>query len=252
MKFAVILFLFCLLGTVVLADPMIDLAASALNASEEHYKVLMQNVSNSKTPGYRELNVTEGSSSRSKVISKPYINFTQGDFINTGRKFDFAIEGKGFFSVRTPHGVTLYTRDGRFALDDEHRLVTYSGRYLLLGESGPIIIDESTEKASITETGKIMMGTNVLDRIRVVDFSEYSYLTPLSGSFFYVADMQSAVETVKEDYRIRIGVVEGPNINLSRQLSELPSVQKTYDASSRIIQFRLKSMSSSLEMGKVQ
>lgn len=243
---------FLLLAGNIIAEPIMEISGSALDSSETKYRYLMENMVNAKTPGYRELNAKNTSVGKGKVSSQPYYNFTQGDFINTGRKFDFAIEGKGFFCVRTKEGLVLYTRDGRFSLDNEDRLVTVAGSYLLMGESGPIVIDESPEKVAITETGKIMQDGNVSDRMKIVDFSDYQVLRPLSGSFFYVNPEKGNLEIVMEDYRIRSGVIEGPNINMSRQLAELPQVQKTYDANARALQFRLKSMASSMEMGKVQ
>ena len=43
-------------------------------------------------------------------------HYTQGTLLETGNDFDFAIEGKGFFMVRTQDGSIGYTRNGSFGL----------------------------------------------------------------------------------------------------------------------------------------
>ncbi|HEU5084056.1 MAG TPA: flagellar basal-body rod protein FlgF [Acidimicrobiales bacterium] len=53
-------------------------------------------------------------------------NFTQGGLQNTGRSTDLAIQGDGFFAVRTG-AETLYTRAGAFSFDAAGRLTTPQG-----------------------------------------------------------------------------------------------------------------------------
>src|SRR5262249_29385758 len=50
----------------------------------------------------------------------------QGELTATGSPYDFAINGKGFFTVQTPQGMR-YTRDGHFSLNQDGVLVTSDG-----------------------------------------------------------------------------------------------------------------------------
>lgn len=54
-------------------------------------------------------------------------NLTSGALETTGVPTDMAIEGNGFFVVRTPELRQAYTRDGMFALDAANMLVTTDG-----------------------------------------------------------------------------------------------------------------------------
>ncbi len=54
-------------------------------------------------------------------------NFQSGALETTGVPTDMAIEGNGFFVVRTPELRQAYTRDGMFALDAGNTLVTMDG-----------------------------------------------------------------------------------------------------------------------------
>jgi flagellar hook protein FlgE len=53
-------------------------------------------------------------------------SFTQGNIESSGRPTDLAVEGNGFFVVRTGDGV-LFTRAGNFLLDVDGKLATFEG-----------------------------------------------------------------------------------------------------------------------------
>ena len=54
-------------------------------------------------------------------------NFQGGSIETTGVPTDMAVEGNGFFVIRTPNTDQAFTRDGTFALDANHMLVTADG-----------------------------------------------------------------------------------------------------------------------------
>ncbi len=86
------------------------------------------NVSNLNTPGYKgkdvrfsELaNFSEGNTSRGDgaKIEGSQIRFQNGDLSDTGNDTDLAIDGQGFFILRTNEG-EYYTRAGRFEFDSD-------------------------------------------------------------------------------------------------------------------------------------
>lgn len=69
-------------------------------------------------------------------------DFSGGTMRQTEIPTDFAVNGDGFFQVRTPDGETLLSRAGNFLLDAEGRLLTQAGNYEVLDQSGgPITLD---------------------------------------------------------------------------------------------------------------
>jgi len=62
-------------------------------------------------------------------------DFSQGNLSSTGRATDMAIEGNGFFVVRSVQQGSandyLYTRDGTFTMDSQHFLVDSSGHNVM-------------------------------------------------------------------------------------------------------------------------
>ena len=85
-------------------------------------------------------------------------NFTQGALTTTGRVFDLALQGNGFFAVR--NGVqNLYTRAGSFGLDASHFLVDQrSGAQVIDPSGNPIQIDTDSLLAPSATTTAQMSG----------------------------------------------------------------------------------------------
>mgnify|MGYP005850112053 FL=1 len=57
-------------------------------------------------------------------------SFTQGAFETTSNALDLAIEGNGFFVVRSEEGAPFYTRAGAFNIDKDGYIVDSNGFYL--------------------------------------------------------------------------------------------------------------------------
>jgi len=64
------------------------------------------------------------------ILSSVQRNFQPGSIEATGVPTDMAIEGAGFFVVRTPSVEQAYTRDGTFSLDSDNVLVSADGYQL--------------------------------------------------------------------------------------------------------------------------
>lgn len=58
------------------------------------------------------------------------LNMSNGTYQNTDNKFDFAIQGDGFFGVKDRYGTTYYTRNGAFDIDAAGNLVDVTGKFV--------------------------------------------------------------------------------------------------------------------------
>ncbi len=75
--------------------------------------------------------------------------FSQGTPLETGKAYDVAVNGDGFFQIQMPDGSTTYTRDGTFALNGDGTLVTSGGYPLLDG----ITVPPDSRSFTISKTG---------------------------------------------------------------------------------------------------
>jgi len=64
------------------------------------------------------------------MISSIFTDLSQGPLRETGNPLDVAVEGDGFFAIRTSEGIR-YTRKGNFRMDREGFLVSEEGDRVL-------------------------------------------------------------------------------------------------------------------------
>jgi len=79
------------------------------------------------------------------------IDFSQGSLIETGNPLDLAIQGEGFFQVRTPDGQVAYTRAGIFSLDGERNLVNNLGMKI----EPEIVVPSNVKKIIVDPNGTV-------------------------------------------------------------------------------------------------
>ncbi|NMB35647.1 MAG: flagellar hook-basal body protein [Firmicutes bacterium] len=77
-------------------------------------------------------------SGRGAALAGITASFREASLSQTGRRYDLALEGEGFFRVIRPDGSYAYTRCGNFVMDEEGRLVTAGGDRLDLSLNLPL------------------------------------------------------------------------------------------------------------------
>jgi flagellar basal-body rod protein FlgG len=134
-------------------------AALGALREERRYSVIANNLSNSQTVGFRKDNlvfrkVIDKASNRitGEETGRTLTSFQQGELQTTGNPLDVAIDGEGFFKIRTPQGVR-YTRSGRFELNQDRILVNGSG-FPVMGRGGEITL--GGKNISIDKEGTIL------------------------------------------------------------------------------------------------
>lgn len=125
---------------------------SRLVALQRKLDVVANNVANSNSTGFRarqlsfreylkpEKEVDEtGKKERPLSFVDPrfqFSNLTPGALQPTGNPLDLAIQGEGYFVVKTGQG-NRYTRAGSFTIDGSGQIVTLTGEPIM-GKGGPV------------------------------------------------------------------------------------------------------------------
>jgi len=157
-------------------------ALSALNAHQGWLDVIGNNLANTNTPGFKSAAATFGDAfSRSLRpamsagqaggtnpmqigggVSMGAItrNFGQGALSQTGRAFDLAIAGRGFFALSDGNS-DLYTRVGSFGLDSTNSLVDLASGYQVLSASGQSITLDTQSAFPPQATGSMTLTGNL-------------------------------------------------------------------------------------------
>ena len=135
-------------------DRGLYVAAAGMRAEQVRQDQLSNDLANAATPGYKRDRTVQASfgellvrntrtgAAVGRVGLGPYAEATVTDIRpaaprETGEPLDFAIEGDGFFRVRTPEG-DRYTRAGRFSAAADGTLTDASGNAVLGPGGAPV------------------------------------------------------------------------------------------------------------------
>lgn len=215
-----------------------DIAAAVsanMDALTEQYRTITQNIANANTSGYKR-SVTSFASTlaaASAPTGQTQTDFTQGHLMQTGRNLDLALEGKGFFVVDTPQGVT-YTRGGVFNLNPQGQLVDFAGNPVA-GENGPITVPRTAGANTLTvsTTGDVSAGGHKLGKLKIVEFQAGTKLESLGNCCFRApakADPQVSKKTV-----VHQDCQEASNVSIVEEMVDLVKVTRMYEANAKTI-----------------
>ncbi|MDB5468592.1 MAG: flgF [Caulobacter sp.] len=153
-------------------------------------------------------------------------DFTQGSMQTTGGAFDLAIEGKGFFKVETAAG-ERFTRDGRFTLSPEGKLVTQAGDPVQ-GESGEIVVDPAKGQVAIAQDGTVSQAGTKIGKVGVFLFDDRSVLAKDQGNL--LKNTSNAQPNPDTAGRLHQGMLEGSNVNPILQITRMIEVSRAYES----------------------
>jgi flagellar basal-body rod protein FlgG len=160
-------------------DP-IDAIARSLSADVGALSAIAGNVANIDTPGYRGVRATQAFDAAQPL--RTVLDQSDGGLAETGRKFDLALRGPGFFAVQRD-GQVLLARSGAFRVDAGGQLVTMRGD-LVLGESGPIAVPAG--ELLVDGHGQLLAAGRPVDRLRIVAIADPAALRPAGdGAYAY-------------------------------------------------------------------
>lgn len=148
----------------------------------------------------------------------------------TGNPLDVAIEKEGFFVVRSAQGegenALRFTRDGRFTLDSDGRLVMAGSGLPVIGENNqPITLDPS-QRAEIGGDGAIRQGGQEVAQLQVVTLSDTDALHK-TGRNLYRAEPGAVAQRQPAQTSLRPGAVERSAVN---PIDEINAVTKASGA----------------------
>lgn len=249
-------------------------AASGMTAQQLNVDTISNNLANINTTGYKKETTEFKSLLYQTIQENSYDNngepkpagiqvglgvrnsavtslYTQGALVETGNDFDFAIEGKGFFMVRTSDGSVGYTRNGSFGLANGVEGLTISdtsGNPLLDINGSPIIIDDAynASKITINEYGELYYqneeNLNIPMDIVVgmAQFNNPGGLEKTSGSLLKETEASGVPRYESDDMnleksKMRQGYLEGSNVQAVDEMVNLIVAQRAYEMNSKII-----------------
>jgi flagellar basal-body rod protein FlgF len=186
------------------------------------------------TPGYRARHsfaetlstAADGLQSRTEQVSR--LSLAAGQLSETGGATDLAIDGEGFFALRSETGV-FYSRNGQFTRSADGRLVNGDGLAVQGVGGGDVVLPEG--EVSISAAGVITAGDRTLAQIAVATFAAID-ARPEAGGLISVAP--ESVSTVDAPM-IRQGYLESSNVSLGDEMITLMEAVRRAETGQRLM-----------------
>jgi len=236
-------------------------AVTGLITGEARQSVVTNNIANANTTGFKSENLsikkfddvliqnyakivngkntrnTIGALSMGSKIDDLNTYFTQGVIQATEKATDFAIEGKGFFTVKRDNGIdnaNYYTRSGDFHIDGQGYLVTDSGDKVLCknrttNQVEPLFVGDG--KLQVDKSGNISVNGDINYKLNTVDFADYKSLKKIGDNLF-----QGANPLQNENITVRQNALEKSNVNVTNEIVNMMTILRNFESNQKVIQ----------------
>jgi flagellar basal-body rod protein FlgF len=217
-------------------DDALITATQALRSGMERMSAISQNLVNASTPGYRRVvplargfDGTLAEAARTHGIETA-VDARAGAPMRTGRPLDLAIDGDGWFELSGPQG-TGYTRHGSFRLAADGRIVNEAG-FALMGSGGPIVVDGT--EVSIAADGEVLQrGRRPAGQVKTVRLDGAALV---KGNDGLMRLARGEAQSPAERPRLKVGHLEGSNVSVPREMTELMQTMRSFEAMQRVMQ----------------
>lgn len=227
-------------------DNTTNIALSRIDVLTRALEVTSNNLANANTDGFKAShsqfseflvkqkggNTVPGGREESYTEDRAvYQDHMQGPMHQTGNLTDFAINGEGYFSVRTSQGVRL-TRNGQFQRRADGTLTDSAGNPVLDTNSRNIVLRQQDEILSVASDGTISTQEGRVANIGLVTVDNLYTLQP-EGNYLLRPTTQTRNVTNKE---IRQGMLESSNVNAVSEMTHMITIQRDYDLNFQLVQ----------------
>jgi flagellar basal-body rod protein FlgF len=203
------------------------IAASGMLAEMARQDQLANELANASTPGYKADRVSQkafgdlllsdsadgsvvGPLGSGAAIDKQETDLRQQALRDTGEPLDLAIQGDGWFGVRTSSGIR-YTRNGAFTADAKGNLVDQLGNQVLGEGNQPVKVTDGTVDTTKVAVFKVANPAKQGD----------SYFTGSAGG--------------KDTGEVRSGSLEGSGVDPARTMVDLMASMRAMEATQKAI-----------------
>jgi flagellar basal-body rod protein FlgF len=215
---------------------LLEIGEMILATSERRLEVVSKNIANASTAGFKKeetfattLSMLQPSDD-ARDAKQTFTDFSQGALRMTGRPFDLAISGAGFFKVRSGEQILL-TRNGEFELASNGQLLNAQGMILQTASGEDLVVTDP--EAEILADGVVLEHRLPVARIGLFEPTEPASLQAVGAAMFFVDPTQtSEVETPS----LRQGMVEAANVEMAGEMVGMMEALRSAEIGSRIVQ----------------
>ncbi len=226
-------------------------AASGMEAQQNQFNAIANDMANIDTPGYQATevgfqdllyssagsasgspNIATGTGSQSAIVGR---SFAQGAIQNTGRSLDVAIQGPGYLQVRRNDGTIGLTRNGALQVNAQGEITNQDGNPLV----PPLNLPKGTDadNIKIETNGQVISGSRTIGKLALVNVPAPNQLQPDGDSMFSVTAGSGATRPATGS-SIQQGALEGSNVDVAKDMTTMINAQRSYQMASQAIQYQ--------------
>ena len=241
-------------------------AATGMQAQQLNVEVIANNIANMNTTGYKRQRAEfqdllyqshermgVSSSDANTIVptgvqvgagvkaGSVYRITEQGNILQTGNKYDLAVEGDGYFVVQLPDGRDAYTRAGNFSLNADGQIVTEDGYTVSPG----ITVPDDAVQVSVNKQGVVQVlsaGATEAQDVGAIEMARFINPAGLDaiGDNLLLETAASGAAARGQPGQIGFGTLmqgalEGSNVNAVTEISALITAQRAYEMNSKVI-----------------
>jgi flagellar basal-body rod protein FlgF/flagellar basal-body rod protein FlgG len=200
------------------ANNLANVNTNGFRAQQDYFRGVMANLS---APSDSDLG---NAVNQFGVLGGSRLDLAQGQITATGNPLDLALDGNGFFQIKTAHGVQL-TRDGAFLRASDGTLTTQHGEPVLNTAGASIVIPSGS--VHVASGGEISVtlpdGTSAIaSALGIVNYAADD-LSAVGANRFTTRD---GAKALKADAIVDAGALEGANQDAVHVTVQLMLVQR--------------------------
>ncbi|MNC27195.1 Flagellar basal-body rod protein FlgG [compost metagenome] len=284
-------------------------AAAGMVTQQRRHDTATQNIANLNTTGYKQVNtvtrsfpdvmISAMSGDTTKQVGRlntgvfaeqAVSQYLQGDLIESGKTFDFALSGdlqvedpatgenilfdgsgkyvsedgevtyqpQAFFTVQDNEGNNLYTRNGSFTVNATGEVLSSGGFRVLDAAGNPLVLEEPTDDLAVDGLGNLLDPATGLPSGTKLGISIVSRPQELirDGNGVFHADDANAAEIrytdAGDNLQLRQGYIEGSNVDATQVTVDMNAAYRAYEANQKVIQFYDSSLQKAVnEIGRI-
>ena len=244
----------------------LDIASTGMQAQQTNVDVISNNLANMTTTGFKRRRaefqdliyqnlrrVGSNTSDTGSVVpagaqvglgvrtAAIYPINEQGTLQQTANSLDLAIQGNGYFPVTLPSGDIAYTRDGTFGLSPDGTIVTSDGYPIGSG----ITVPTNATSITISTNGQVQASVSgqvapqTVGTLQLAVFPNEAGLDAQGSNLFLQSGASGTPTTGAPGAAgfgtVLQGFVEGSNVNVVTEISNLITAQRAYEMNSKVI-----------------
>tara|TARA_Y100000589_G_scaffold14395_1_gene11647 strand:+ start:32194 stop:32967 length:774 start_codon:yes stop_codon:yes gene_type:complete len=235
-------------------------SAGGVLSNLHEFQVISNNLANAQTTGFKAdlalaqqrlpARIESGSFSDPNLLlerlgggqltTPTMVEFVQGSLEKTGASGDAALEGRGFFVVGPERGAdeqtVALTRDGRFTLDADNRLVMSTTGWHVLDERNQSI-ELQPGQFEIRDDGMIIQNELEIARVAIRSVEHPDALEKLGDGLLRPTAGSGRAEA-DDSTTVRQGYLESSTVNPIIAMKDLMELSRALEANVRMMQYQ--------------